>query len=491
MATPEKDEIESPDPTELSLVDSDTGTSIRAFRAWQPSKALDSTDEMAKTPPGDDLPQRYEIRESESGRYLRCKEAPGVGVAIDRSFNFSEAEARKLGARVILLDGVGQFGPMVDTGKQLYNLDHHANCLRTFTLATCEQALLMVVKGLELDKGDWKIVANEPDLDTVFAIWVLLNYRRLRTMTGASRDKIAALIRLEGAIDANGFEVASWCGLPTEWLERGRQEIDDLFAIERESKSSGGWDRVDLAEHTRRMLSEIDRLVYRSEDFEDFDSVEEELGHVDIGNDKVAVLCRDDKGIYDVEQRLKKVWNDRLGVIALAKDDRNYTLRRVAALSDIDLELAYDRLNQLDPAVDGRPAEKRWGGSDEIGGSPRPGGSGLAPKEIARVLGRVFRPVDRWRQVERVGLAALLAILIGGAAASVHWLWGFVTVDVTTVADHTLRLAAIGGVMLLAALAFMAVFAEGRWFRFGWRWPAGEDWWWLVPAVLVGGALGG
>ena len=93
------------------------------------------------------LPDRYALRETEEGRrVLICKEAPGVNVVVDGSVQLSESEVRRLGERVILLDGAGQFGPMLDNTRKLYNLDHHAGCVRALTLATCEQALVMVLK---------------------------------------------------------------------------------------------------------------------------------------------------------------------------------------------------------------------------------------------------------------------------------------------------------------------------------------------------------
>ena len=55
---------------------------------------------------------------------------------------------------------------------------------------------------------------------------------------------------------------------------------------------------------------------------------------------------------------------------------------RGIALSDVERGPAYATLNLLDRSVDGRPPGKRWGGSDSIGGSPRPTGSSLAPAEL-------------------------------------------------------------------------------------------------------------
>jgi hypothetical protein len=42
---------------------------------------------------------------------------------------------------------------------------------------------------LDLQKRDWTIHANDPDLDTVLAIWVLLNHMRLSDADAEIRRK--------------------------------------------------------------------------------------------------------------------------------------------------------------------------------------------------------------------------------------------------------------------------------------------------------------
>ncbi len=442
-------------------------------------------------PEAAELPVRYETREREDGVVLRCKEAPGVAAHIDRSFSFSEPEARKLGERVILLDGAGQFAPLLDDSQHLYNLDHHVGCLRAFTLATCEQALLMVLKGLDLDKGDWTLYANEPDLDTVLALWVLLNHRRVRSLNPRTREILVPLLRLEGAIDANGYELAEYCGLPHAAYQASRARLDSLFAREQVAKQDGQWNQLDPVLYTKEMLAEVDKLVYERGDFSDFASVEEELGHVEIGPDRVAVICRDGAGIYEVEKRLKKVWGERLGVIALAKGQNHYTLRRTASFAGIDLQDAYDRLNLLDREVDGHPPEKRWGGSDEIGGSPRPQGTSLTPGEIGKILRLAYRK-RRPAQVAKNLLMVLLwsvGLAVAGLLA-VLMLRTFVARP-ETVATGAQDLGLFALVMLLGAFLLTRDLARSRAYIFGWRRPAGRDWLALLPLALLGGAAGG
>ncbi|MCP3956258.1 MAG: hypothetical protein GY719_00210 [bacterium] len=442
-------------------------------------------------PAGTGLPDRYEIREREDGRSLHCGEAPGVAVSINQRHQFSEAEARRLGERVVFLDGAGQFGPVIDNKQQLYNLDHHQDCLRAFTLATCEQALIMVLKGLDLDQGDWTVYANEPDLDTLFAIWVLLNHRRVRQLTPVQRDAILPLLHLEGAIDANGFEIGAHCGLPQELLTAEKARLDVLHRRELDLKGAGGWNEADLVEYSREMLLAIDQLVYQPSDFDDYARVEQVYGHVDIGGNKVAVVCRDSSGIYEVEQRLKKSWGDRLGVIALERAAGQYTLRRAASLAGIDLAQAYDKLNLLDPRVDGRPPEKRWGGSDEIGGSPRPEGTALTPNEIGKILRMTYRRVRPVEDLQRHATAALwVLLLILGAAASVASWRVFFAPPGSSPGDAT-ELALAAAVIVAGSWLLTRKLSSGWTWLFGWRRAAGRDWLAMVPLVLVGAAGGG
>jgi len=423
------------------------------------------------------LPQRYKLRSGEGEpSQLVCDEAPRLKVQVRRDFAFSLAEAKELGERVILLDGAGAFGPLLDNKRRLYNLDHHQECERTFTLATCEQALLMVTSGLALGEGDWRIFANEPDLDTVLALWCLLNHVRLKDLRAEARDILYPLMRLEGAIDANGTELAEVCGLPKAVYEKTRRRIDELLEREKHVKGGGDWQTLDLEAYTAQMLSAVDRLIYSVEDFWGYASIDEVYGHIEIGERGVAVLCRDDSGIYAVEKLLKERWGEQLGVIALEREPGHYTLRRASTLSDFDLNDAYRLLNQLDRHVDGRPPSKRWGGSESIGGSPRQGGSAFGPSELLRVLGQAFEPTNRWQRLQTsIQATWLVALLVGlGVAAGAAVLQGFGRAAAT---------AAGAAILLLGSALVSRIASERRMWLYGWRRPGGTRW--LLPAAFA------
>ena len=450
-----------------------------------PRDALSDSGEWRPTPL---IPDRYRIRETEEGSFLLCEEAPRVRISVSASHSFSEAEARDLGKRVILLDGAGSFPLLLDNKSKIYNFDHHEGCERTFTLATCEQALLVVHSGLPLAEGDWTVYANEPDLDTVLAIWCLLNYERLPRLDQRSRDILFPMIRLEGAIDANGTELARLCGLPERSLAEAQQRIDRLLARERDIKARGLWFATDLLHFTLESLTDIDRLIYSGHDFSEYAQVEEVYGHVEIARRRVAVACRDDAGIYEVERSLKTRWGNQLALIALEKEPHHYTLRRTEALSDLDLRAAYAKLNLLDPAVDGRPPGKAWGGSDNIGGSPRPTGTLLGPGDLLKILRLAYRKPTAWARLGRVGLAFALGLGVVAFSSATAWLGMRLLPGLRGLPEVLEQAARLSGFSVIAVLTTWVLtrsLSDRRAWLFGLRRPAWGRWLWLVPVVVV------
>ncbi|MEM7410786.1 MAG: hypothetical protein AAF430_11170 [Myxococcota bacterium] len=453
----------------------------------RPARATGAPAPLAKAPqPASEIPERYAIREKEGDRALVCDEAPRLRVILDPEMAASRSDAGALGERVILLDGAGSFGPLLDTDRQLYNLDHHAGCERLFTLATCEQALLLVASGLDLGSGDWTLYANDPDLDTILALWCLLNHRRVRELRPEARDVLLPLLRFEGAIDANGLSLAQWCGLPSHSLAAAQRNVDALVAREKALRQAGAWNRKDPTSYTLEMLRAVDAMVYQGEDFGDYTRVEEIYGHVEIAPGSVAVVCRDRSGIYTVEQLLKTRWGDQLSVIALENQPGVYTLRRVNSLAGPDLEPAYALLNRIDPAVDGRPVGKRWGGSQDIGGSPRPRGTQLASAEVLEILSRAYERPSRWSRLGRMITAFAVGIMFLGfwpLAAALPSLEGIGAADPAY--SPAFELGKIG--LLALAIGTVATRAAARWrpWVFGWRAPAPGRWAWLAPAVFL------
>ena len=437
------------------------------------------------------LPDRYLIRTKGEYRELVCSESPTMAVRIERGKTMPASVARRAPSGSIYLDGAAEGGPFLDVEKAVFNLDHHEGCVRSFTLATCEQAMIVVRKGLDLQRRDWTIHANDPDLDTVLAIWVLLNHMRLSDADAEIRRKVMPLVRLEGAIDAHGLEMQELCAFPPELQTSVFAELERLRSNEVALKKDGKWHEIDFLEYTAEVLRAIDAIIYSSHHFEGLLEVEE-LARVEIGENQLAIVCRGEAEIYEVERHLRRLHGKRLGVIILQKDSKTYTLRQVDAFLPGTLDGAYRRLNLIDPAAGKRSSGNRWGGSGEIGGSPRATGTALTAQQIADALAQAYRRPTTARRLTALGVALLESGVVMAGSITATYLQGMLRDPAGSIKSYLQNQAATYAAVLtvLSAVVFLSAIRSGR-KLLGLCMPAGLGWLALLPAALLGGMYGG
>ncbi len=440
------------------------------------------------------FPDRYAVKESGANRVLTCLETPNIQVSIKSGMTVSGSAARKAPPGTIYLDGVAQTEPFLDHDKKVYNLDHHEGCVRAFTLATCEQALIMCVKGLDLRDREWKIFANEPDLDTILAVWIILNYQRINNREAIHRRSLFALVRLEGVIDALGLEMRELSGLPRDLLQKLMRIIDNLRAEELDLKKEGTWSKTDYLDYTVRVLRKLDHFLIKLGELDDFKGVEE-LARIELNPNRIAVAVESDLGIYELEPHLTKLYGHRLGWVALRKEKRTYTLRQMDLFMPVSLENVYQRLNFMDPAVKGRMGVNRWGGSDDIGGSPRGTGTHLNPVEIMSACRVAVEKRSDIRHVKRFAATALLAVLIVVAAVATAQNWEptrWLEPDALGALGAFVESPVFGfyAALLVLTVLILGAVAMRRPWQFGIMMPTGRDWWRLLPIAILSGLTG-
>lgn len=428
------------------------------------------------------LPERYQMKEDNDRPYLTCVDTSNIQVRIDRGLTASASAARKAPNGTIFLDGAAECGPFIDAARRVYNFDHHEGCVRSFTLATCEQVLIMILKGFDLAGEQWVVKANEPDLDTVLAIWLLLNHRHV-TSNDDLRRRLVPLVRLEGTIDGLGFDLAGLTGFP-DTLQRSTMGMIERFREDEvELKRDGAWDEVDVLEYTASVLRRIDEAFFVPEDLESSREIEE-LSRTRIAPQRIAIACRSSAGIYKVESILKDMHGDRLALIVLTQDDRNYTLRQTDPFLGTTLQSLYRRLNHLDPHARG---DQRWGGSEDIGGSPRAAGTGLSLAGIMDTCRWVYDP-PRWgRRIVSILAALVTATVVLALAllASGRCMPGGVS------ASRSPELLASGFALLVLTLASLWFSSLRRWTHPGLGLPRNWSFLALLPIVGVAGIAGG
>ncbi len=437
------------------------------------------------------LPQRYAVKDIRGKKVLNCLEAPNLTVVIQRGLTVSAATARKSPPGTIFLDGVAQSEPFMDHEKKIYNLDHHEGCVRAFTFSSCEQVLVMILKGLDLRDREWFIYANEPDLDTILAIWLLLNHQRISRKEPMHLRFLYALIRLEGVIDALGLELKEFSGLPPELMRKTQRVIDHLRKDEIQLKKDGLWDETEFPEYTATILHKIDRIIYKSTEFSDFKGIKE-LARVDLTDDRIVVVVEADTGIYEIEPHLDKLYGNRLGLVALQRSPGSYTLRRMDLFMPGDLEPVYERLNFLDSAVKCRSENNRWGGSSDIGGSPRTTGTDLNPVDIAQACRDALQKPTMRLQAAGLMRAALyvMAVLVPAEVLRLFvrpnaWLGENLT--------GLISYPGVSATLLIITLTaiFLIFLAYRKTWQYGLTLPMGTSWWFLLPAAVLCGFLGG
>ncbi len=437
------------------------------------------------------LPDRYRIQETNAGPVIQCTDAPNLKVAVSRDLSISASAARKAAPGTIFLDGVARCEPFMDHEKQIYNLDHHEGCVRSFTLSACEQALVLSLKGLDLREREWNILANEPDLDTVLAIWILLNHRRIQNREFVNRQRLLTLVRLEGTIDALGLELKEFSGLPPELCEAVQRLIDHLRREEIRLKKDALWDDIGFLDYTADLLHQIDLMIYRPSDFSDFQEIKE-LARADINGKRIVIAVEADMGIYEIEPRLKSIYGERLGWVVLRKGQNTYTLRQMDIFMPVTLARVYDRLNFIDAAVKYRDQQNHWGGSVEIGGSPREKGTRLTPLEIVNACRDAVQDTSFLRQMARFMGIFGLVVLIAAAAAAGRYFWPPMALLADIEREHILATPAFGmflGFLLTTVFALVSVAYRRPW-QYGLVMPVGKIWWAFLPLAALGGLAG-
>jgi len=353
------------------------------------------------SPPGA-VPERrrYRVVERDGRKAIVSGNAPNIELFIERGLTVDAAGRKRFGPRTVFLDGVYCGAPFCDNEAQHYSLDHHAGVVRAFTLATCEQATVMLLQGLPLSSGTWSVWVNDPDLDSMLAAWVLMNHvELLRDDRRLLRDAMP-VIRLEGVIDAHGTDRALLAGLGDATFEAAKARVDQLMEAELRLKGARRWMTTDWHEYACDQLERMDRQLLPEGAIDELLEIQE-AGRAALFNGRIAVLLESTLGIYAIEERLKERYGKALGVIALRVDEDRYTLRLVDAFLPKDLVAVYAALNKADPRARTRGSNPNaWGGSGDIGGSPRATGTGLSGEAILAVLADVLGPkVPWWRRV--------------------------------------------------------------------------------------------
>jgi hypothetical protein len=251
----------------------------------------------------------------------------------------------------IALDGYVA-GPALDPLHHRYSFDHHAECLRLVTRATCGQVHDALLLGF--DPQGHTLYLNDIDGDTVLATWLLLH------PTQVQQPHVRALVEDVEKTDAHG---PAWVPFQRN-PELCRQFYQGVMALERLARQNKTYGQLDLNDLLSECLTRLDQLLLQHHTFSLPEVVTRNYTLTHQGNG--WVMAHSPAFIFDLLYRdghhRAIAWQEA------AHDSWAYTIAKTSDLvQGFDIPKLLAALNQLEPG---------WGGGSSIGGAPRnPDGS--------------------------------------------------------------------------------------------------------------------
>ena len=237
----------------------------------------------------------------------------------------------------IYLDGSCK-GYFQDFDKNSISFDHHAGCIRTITLATCEQVHRAIELGFDPTNYE-KIIIDDIDADTVLSVWLLQNPDMIHD------DLVTEVTRLVGFVDTNGPMIRAPHPL--------HYAINPHWSVTR----------------TEKMLLEC--LKKATDYFEG--ELELEKGSTRPGrfagfNKKGEVYIIENTTFVEMYTQFPLV----LG-IGNTGDTNMFTLGKISEFFNFNMKPVFDQLAKMEEKKTDalELLTKNWGGSTTIGGSAR------------------------------------------------------------------------------------------------------------------------
>lgn len=274
----------------------------------------------------------------------------------------------------IALDGYVNGGPWFASSGPRANFDHHSGVERLATRATCAQVLMALRMGLFQTFRDSsgpraEVFVNDCDEDVCTA-WALIRHHTL--VTGTINPLVNRLVAMEDALDCT----AGAYPFPAD-LDALR-ELAWVYEPYRRIRLSGQLDRKDTTSF-EGVITDVEHRI---------------LQHVTGKGRELPIDLRFERvGGGNGWTMVREIGAQaRTGMFAegirafVAVRDRpdgryTYTIGKMSPFVPLNLTALANTLN----IAEGTTTDQ-WGGGDTIIGSPRVGGSRLAPTEVAELV---------------------------------------------------------------------------------------------------------
>lgn len=274
------------------------------------------------------------------------------------------------------LDGYIGVGPRYDEKKVIVNFNHHEEVDRLATRSTCAQVLMAIRQGMFSKFRDsmgpkLNVFVNDCDED-VCTSWFLLHNHHM--VVGTMNPIINKIVAMEDALDATAGAYPFPADLPA------LQELAWDFAPYRQFRSSGGLERRNDAEFASIIKDVELRIMKHVAGQGEAAALDTRYDIIGGGNGWVMV-----KEIGS--QARTGMFSDGIKAYVSVKERKDgkftYTLGKLSPFIPFDLLKLTEVFNAEDYAV--TPGNK-WGGGNNIMGSPRSTGSSLDPDMLSKLI---------------------------------------------------------------------------------------------------------
>lgn len=278
----------------------------------------------------------------------------------------------ELPPKSIALDGYTQ-GPNIDLKEGRFSFDHHGECIRLVTQATCQQVLHALLLGLNPKKHT--IYVNDVDGDTALSVWLLKNPSR------ASDEKVRRAVESIGGRDAHGPAFPALDeDLVNAFYKGALGFLSDMQRNEEYAKA-------DLREVLKSCLENIDRLFDGTLEWSPQSEKDRHFEVTHVGDGWAMVESSD--SVFDI---LYTEGHTRAVLYTKLEDGSfRYT---VGKKSDLVQDFPVGPQTQRGTILHAlNEREAGWGGGSAIGGSPRNedgSASRLMPDEVFSIIESVI-----------------------------------------------------------------------------------------------------
>lgn len=303
-------------------------------------------------------------------------------------------EASELQPKTIALDGAVE-GPLLDSENEIFSFDHHGECVRGVTLATCEQVRDFLLLGL--DVTGYTVLLNDIDLDSALSAWLIEYPSR------ASEPMIDKLITCAGRQDAHAGaypiskdmqDILDWIAGPEIKMRRDKTYHTagpDVLQIVLEAI----WRRIEQYADGKVPSDISQKTSDAAAGEEEYEIIKKGTGWkmVKANSERpLRGLARDNVNRFVVIKELEhEIEGEKVASLQVTVGKRSEVITGFPVGPADQPGTILAALNDAEPDRDGKTDD--WGGSTTIGGSPRNEsgvGSMLSIDDIFNIIERVI-----------------------------------------------------------------------------------------------------